>query len=101
VKVEVRCCCAPSVLHGHIDLPGHLCNEGEVVNFLLSGPTPFERVQLEVAMFVPEPYRMDIQNLPRDPTAPIWERVNPYLCLKDNGVTLDQLKRIRGFEPAG
>jgi hypothetical protein len=77
VKVEVRCCCAPSVLHGHIDLPGHLCNEGEVVNFLLSGPTPFERVQLEVAMFVPEPYRMDIQNLPATRPRPSGSGLTP------------------------
>jgi hypothetical protein len=81
-RLEVRCCCQPRKLLGTLPVPDHV-QSGQCIVFLRlqhsADPSPLEHVMLRVATF--------------------WQRHKGYrLALKAEGVTLEVLRTLVGFE---
>lgn len=81
-RLEVRCCCQPKKLLGTLPVPDRV-QHGQCIVFprlqRLAGSNSLDRVMLPVATF--------------------WQRHKGYcLALKAEGVTLEVLRTLVGFE---
>lgn len=82
MRVEVRCCCQPQKLRGHIDVPPGAAVPGRPYRWpLLFYDGHVAWVELTFAMFSPGPGS------------------RPYIALKSEDVPIETLRRIKGFEP--
>ena len=86
--LEVRCCCQPQKLRGHMEVEDHLVREGRRLMFPVfqyspvpCAPDPkLESVELEVATFI--------------------EGGFGYLALKSEDIPVETLRKLRKFKPA-
>ena len=86
--LEVRCCCQPQKLRGHLEVADHLVREGRRLAFPIfqRPPGPYdpnlkvEHVSLEVATFI--------------------EGGFGYLALKSEDIPVETLRQLRNFKPA-
>lgn len=91
--VEVRCCCNPGKLLGHMRLPESTASRPGILNVPLKSDVPFRMdggrmtfLELELA-WLGEPAG--------DAARP--SLLNRKLCVKDNGATIEQLRRVGCF----
>lgn len=101
--VEIRCCCDPNLLLGHVVLDRDSVREGEIISFPLRIEVSLKPMWLQADE---DPFVVAPREVLRLPVAvaTVLDRVNSryahLLAIKSNDTPIEKLRRIQGFTEA-
>lgn len=92
MELEVRCCCHPDTLLGHLDVPPHLARRGVRISYPIERPI----ARNGAAAWALETISLEVANFQQGFGSPV---VDPYLALKSADYPASLLALIPGFRP--